>query len=501
MTVSRRPCSTRNSISARKDITAMTNLVRNKFPSEGLHYPGGLPCRFVSAGVSWMRTNLLSSILVFTCATSSIAADWPQWRGLNRNAEVSDFKAPAAWPKELTKKWTVTVGDGAASPALVGDRLYVFAREVSGEGIRCLDAATGREIWHESYSAEPSTDPGRFVGPRSSPAVAEGKIVTLGARGLLSCFDAATGKKLWSKDDFRSWPRFFVASSPLIVDGLCIAQLGGDQGAVVAYDLATGAEKWKVADLPTSYASPMLMSLEGTKLVVAQVSDGIVAINVADGKKVWEKFFEGGGSRYKAATPIVSGDTLIYFDATAYAVKLEKEGDKIVDKPLWKHQENRVEFNTPVLHGGLLIGLTGPSGSGAHQFFCVDIENNKSTWTSPAPRMATAGPPAPPQADDKGGKGAFGFKGPPGGKGGFGKGGRGGGMRADAGYGSVIDAGSAIMTLTPNGELIVFALSGKKLKQVANYQVGSAGTYAYPILSGNHIYIKDADSVTLWAIE
>jgi hypothetical protein len=33
--------------------------------------------------------------------------------------------------------------------------------------------------------------------------------------------------------------------------------------------------------------------------------------------------------------------------------------------------ENRVEFNTPVLKNGLLIGLTGPTGSGAHQFFCA----------------------------------------------------------------------------------------------------------------------------------
>jgi outer membrane protein assembly factor BamB len=478
----------------------MTNPRPQQISQVGVTLSAGVVGRFAKAGVSPMRTHVLSAMLVFSSVATSLSADWPQWRGLHRDGVVSDFKAPATWPKELTKKWAVTVGDGAASPAVVGDRIYVFAREENGEGIRCLEAATGKEIWHETYSAEPSTDPGRFFGPRSSPAVAEGKIVTLGARGLLSCFDAATGKKLWSKDDFRSWPRFYVASSPLIVDGLCIAQLGGDQGAVVAYDLSTGTEKWKVADLPTAYASPVLMSVAGTKLVVAQVSDGIVAINVADGKKVWEKFTEGGGSRYKATTPIVSGDTLIYFDAAAYAVKLEKEGDKIVDKQLWKHQENRVEFNTPVLHNGLLIGLTGPSGSGAHQFFCVDIESNKATWTSAAPRIAAAGPPGAPQADEKGGKGGFGFKGGSGGKGGFGKGG-GGGIRADAGYGSVVDAGSAIFSLTPNGELMVFQLSGKELKQVASYKVGSVGTYAYPIVLGNRIYVKDADAVTMWAIE
>src|SRR5205823_1644083 len=146
----------------------------------------------------------------------------------------------------------------------------------------------------------------------------------------------------------------------------------------------------------------------------------------------------------------------IYFDAAATAVKLERDGEKFVDRPLWTHQENRVEFNTPVLKNGLLIGLTGPSGSGAHQFFVLDTATNKATWTAPAPRIAPANSPGapPPEAkSDKGGdnggeKGGFGFKGPPGGKGGFGGkgGGMGGGIRADPGYGSIVDAGSVILT-------------------------------------------------------
>jgi hypothetical protein len=167
--------------------------------------------------------------------------------------------------------------------------------------------------------------------------------------------------------------------------------------------------------------------------------------------------------------------------------------------------EQRVEFNTPVLKDGLLIGLTGPSGSGAHQFFCFEIATGKTTWTSAAPRLAAAsaegkaGEKGPP--DKTGDKKGFGEKGGFGGKGGFGKGGMGGGMRADAGYGSVVDAGSVIMTLTPNAELIVFALSGKELKQVASYQVGQPGAYAYPVVSGNRIYVKDKDAVTMWAVE
>src|SRR5207248_2030525 len=106
------------------------------------------------------------------------AADWPQWRGPNRHAKVTGFAAPATWPKELTKKWSVTIGDGVATPALVGDKLYVFSRQGGDEVIRCLDAADGKEQWQDKYPTRAASGPaGQFPGPRCSPAVANGKVV------------------------------------------------------------------------------------------------------------------------------------------------------------------------------------------------------------------------------------------------------------------------------------------------------------------------------------
>jgi outer membrane protein assembly factor BamB len=435
-------------------------------------------------------------LLILAAGLASLvlaAADWPQWRGLNRDAKVTDFKAPATWPKELKQQWKVEIGDGAATPALVGDKLYVFSRQGGDEVLRCLVAGTGKEIWQAKYSTQGSTDPGGFVGPRSTPAVAEGKVVTVSARGMISCFDAATGEKVWSKDEFRSWPQFFASSSPIIVDGLCIAQLGGNNGAVVAYELATGTEKWKVADLPTAYASPVLLTAGGTKLVIGQVSDGVVAIDVSSGKKVWEKFFEmSGGRPYRAVTPIVEADALIHLgDGPTTAIKLEKQGDKFEGKVLWTSSENRVEFNTPVLKDGMLFGLTGGRVGGmSHQFFCFDVQSGKTAWATPAPRISAA------VGDKAGGDKAGGGKGR--GKG-FGKGG--GGIRADAGYGSIVDAGSVLLALTPSSQLIVFAPSDKEFKQLASYKVSDDPSYAYPVVTGNRVFIKDRNSVALWTIE
>src|SRR5437762_5685804 len=99
-----------------------------------------------------MRPNRRHMALLISLAfVSSALADWPQWRGPNRDAKVTDFKAPAAWPKELTKKWSVEVGIGDSTPALVGDKVYALARQGDDEVVTCLDAATGKILWQQKY--------------------------------------------------------------------------------------------------------------------------------------------------------------------------------------------------------------------------------------------------------------------------------------------------------------------------------------------------------------
>src|SRR6516162_9540870 len=130
-----------------------------------------------------MRTSawagpLIAAYAILTGVGHGTAQDWPQWRGPNRDAKATGFEAPKSWPKQLTQKWKVPVGDGVATPALVGDKLYVFTREGGDEIIRCLDAVTGKEIWQDKYEAQGATGPAaRFPGPRSSPTVADGKVL------------------------------------------------------------------------------------------------------------------------------------------------------------------------------------------------------------------------------------------------------------------------------------------------------------------------------------
>jgi outer membrane protein assembly factor BamB len=394
--------------------------------------------------------------LLAISASCALAQDWPQWRGANRDAKATGFTAPKTWPKELTQKWKVTVGLGDATPALVGNKLYVFARQDADEVIRCLDTANGKELWQEKYAAQAASGPAaQHSGPRSSPAVADGKVVTIGVGGVLSCVDAVMGKLLWRKDDFSgAWPKFFTASSPIVTGGLCIAQLGGESnGGIVAYDLATGDQKWKWTGDGTAYASPSLLTVEGTKMLVTLTAKKIVGLGVADGKLLWEAPFPVQGMSYNAATPIVEGQTVIYAGAGrgTKAVKIEKTADGFAAKELWSNPDNAVQFNSPVLKGGQIYGLSQKS-----VIFCLDAKDGKTLWTT-----------------ELGGRG----------------------------FGSIVDAGSVLLALTPKGELAVFEPSDKEYKKLATYKVADTETYAYPVAAGKGLFVKEKDSLTLWNVE
>ena len=85
---------------------------------------------------STITVSLLQALLVFTFAEAHVsAADWPQWRGPSRDGKA-DFKVPTTWPKELTKKWQVTVGDGVSTPALAGGKLYVAVNGSDGVAVK-----------------------------------------------------------------------------------------------------------------------------------------------------------------------------------------------------------------------------------------------------------------------------------------------------------------------------------------------------------------------------
>jgi len=398
------------------------------------------------------------SCVILICASCVFAQDWPQWRGVNRDGKVTGFEAPRQWPKELKLRWKTPVGTGDSTPALVGDKLYVFTRQGVEEVTTCLEVERGEEQWMNKYEAQAVTGAAaRHPGPRSSPAVADGKVVTLGVGGVLSCLDAATGKVVWRKDPFpKLVPQFFTSTSPIIVDGMAIGHLGGqDNGAIIAYDLNTGNEKWRWAGEGPAYSSPALLTVAGTKQLVTLAEKSVVALGVADGKLLWQLPFPTARRAYNAATPIIDGQTVIYTGAGrgAKAVKVEKQGDGFVANELWSNAELAPQYNTPVLTEGMLFGLTS-SGN----LYCINAKTGQTAWTDET-------------------------------------------QRDRSGFGAIVSAGSCLMALPSSSELIVYKPSDKEYSELAAIKVSETPSYSCPVISGNRIFIKDQDAVTMFVVE
>ena len=394
-------------------------------------------------------------LVVLVCISGAVAQDWPQWLGANRDCKVTGFTAPDTWPEALTQKWKVPVGQGCSTPALVGDKLYVFSRVGENEVLQCLDAATGASLWQESYQVPPFSGPDSraFMGPRSSPAVAQGKIVTFGVTGILSCYNQADHKLLWRKDEFKGkWPRFHTSVSPLIADSMCIAYVGEpDEGALIAYDLTTGNRKWAWDQDGPAYASPVMATIDGVKTVVTLTNKKVVAVNAANGALMWETDYPVARRAYNAATPIVKGQTMIYAGQGrgTTAVKFSKDGNKFKAEQLWNNPDNSVQYNTPVVKNGQVYSL-----SSQNDLVCINAKDGKTAWTN-----ATDG---------------------------------------ERGYGSLVNAGPVLIALNSKATLTVFEPSAEAYKPLASYTVSEKPIHAGPVVSGNRVFVKDADSVILW---
>jgi len=389
------------------------------------------------------------------CAT---AQDWPQWRGPDRDGIVADFNTPEVWPPDLTVAWTATVGTGDATPALVGDRLYVFSRQGDDEVALCLNAADGSELWRNAYAAEPPTGAsGRHPGPRSSAAVADGMMVTLGVRSVVSCLNTETGEVVWRGMPMgNTAPKFFTSMSPLITDGMVIVQLGSeDSGGMVALDLATGDEQWRWEGAGTAYASPALMTVGDTTQVVTLTSSSVAGISLADGSLLWEIPFVPEGRAYNAATPIIDGDTVIYTGAGrgTHRVRIVPGDDGFSVEPVWDNADVAVQYDTPVVQDGLLFGL---SNSG--NLFCLDAATGETKWIVE-------------ESIDRGG------------------------------FGPIVSTGDALFVLPSGGDLIAFAPTGDAYTELARMKVSDTPTYAHPVLSGNRIFIKGEDALTAWMLQ
>nr|MBA2304169.1 PQQ-binding-like beta-propeller repeat protein [Acidobacteriota bacterium] len=238
--------------------------------------------------------------LVFTAILAStgvvLSAQWPQWRGPNRDGVVAAANVPAAWPAAPKAKWTQKVGEGYSTPVVADGRMFVHSRQDPEEVVTALDLGTGKPLWTARYAS--SFNKNKYAnemskGPFSTPLIASGLVYTLGTSAVLSAFDVRTGalkwRKDWSKEIDTSKLFTGTSMSPIIDAGLLIVHIGDDTtGAFHAFDPGTGAQKWSLPGHGPGYASPIAATIAGTRQLITMTDKAIVGVSTADGKELWK---------------------------------------------------------------------------------------------------------------------------------------------------------------------------------------------------------------------
>jgi outer membrane protein assembly factor BamB len=153
-----------------------------------------------------------------------------------------------------------------------------------------LELASGKEVWTFEYDAPGDID---HDGSRSTPAVSEKYVFTVGPFGDFYCLELATHLVVWKKNVVRDYgtklPRWAVAQSPVLYRDLVLVAPQADQTGLVAFEQATGKERWHSASIgPMAYGSPMLIRLEGVEQFVIVNPLGVTSVSAEDGKVLWK---------------------------------------------------------------------------------------------------------------------------------------------------------------------------------------------------------------------
>lgn len=386
------------------------------------------------------------------------SADWPQWRGVHRDGAAT-FTVPAAWPDTLNLKWTVEVGLGYAAPITVGDRVYAYSRQGDHEVMRALDAATGKAIWESQYVAvfkpNPAATSKHGTGPKSTPTYADGRLYTLGMSGMVTAFDAATGAQIWQTPSPPVETLYHTAMSPLVDRGLVIVHVGGhSNGALTAFDARTGIVKWSWNGDGPAYGSPIVAEIGGTRQIVTFTQDNLVGVAAETGALLWRRPYSVRATR-NAVTPIVSGQTVIVsgLGMPVSAFRIANRGGEWVQEQAWENGDVNMDMSTGVVIGNTLYGF---SAKNSGQFFALDAATGQTLWLSEARVAENA---------------------------------------------AVVRAGDLWFALTTEAQLLVARANPKQFEVVKRYQVANTATWAQPVLSGQRVFVKDLNAISLWTLQ
>lgn len=344
-----------------------------------------------------MVRRLLAFSAVACLSGTLAAADWPTWRGPNRDGISTETGISGPWPAEGPKlAWKITdaavIGVGYGSPAVVGDRIYLVGadgpKKDAKESASCLSAVDGKQIWKTPLDTTPGNfNDGWGGGPRSTPTVDGDHVYVLGSTGDLVCLTTKDGKEVWKKNlvkDFGGKIPTWGYSESVLVDGPNVVVTPGSKSGVVALDKKTGATVWTCEDLKdgAGYSSLVPVEIGGVRQYVSQTMKHGFGVRAKDGKLLWS-VGEIGRATAVIPTPVVHDGIAFFtsgYGAGCEAFKLEPDGDGT--KATKIYSKNKVVANH---HGGVIrFGDNIYGHSDSTGWVCFDYKTGPAdpTWSS-----------------------------------------------------------------------------------------------------------------------
>jgi outer membrane protein assembly factor BamB len=331
--------------------------------------------------------RLLLLSLCWIIAFDSLAADWPQWRGPQRDGHSSETRLLQEWSEGGPRLcWqTLAVGSGFSAPSIERGRVYLLGNEgLTNEFAMALSVKDGRQLWRVRLGkvGRPEQNP-NYPGARSTPTVDGHLVYALGSDGDLVCLEIADGKQRWRKNlcaDFDGKPgQWAYAESPLIDGNGLICTPGGSNATMVALNKLTGAVIWKCA-MPEAddagYASMVAAELSGVKQYVQFLAKGLAGVEAGTGKLLWRYLRSAKGAPGVAVTPVVCDGSV--FSSTAVAggalIRPVKKNGEFVAEEVYFNPKLRFDLGGVLKAGDHLYGTAYPST------MCVDFKTGSIQW-------------------------------------------------------------------------------------------------------------------------
>lgn len=417
-------------------------------------------------------TRFLLSLSFTLALTPAIGADWPQWRGPNRDGHALGARLPAQWSENAPKpSWRAKIGEGYAGASVAGGKVFIIGRDNAKkiERAYCFDLVSGKQLWEFRYDSPfNAPDPTAGRGPNATPTTDGDRVYFFGLSGMLTCADIATGKVLWQHDCLKefwgveirgdgddAWfPPCGASASPLVDGKVVIVPVGGKKaGTFTGFDRDSGKIVWKALDERSSYASPIIASPGGVKQIVAFTGLRMVGLRHSDRELLWDEPFK---ARYEQTivSPVVWKDRVVIGGESkpTLCAKLTPDGSKLKKELAWKSDDLKMYTVSPVMVNDHLIGFDYRTG----RLACIAMKNGETMWTSPA----------------------LGTK-----------------------HLSLAAIGNTLLVLTREGNLIVARVSEKEYEQMAKWKVSEKGTWAHLAVTGNRLLVKGPEDLMCYELK